>query len=61
MLKVKVKKGRIDKALKQMKKKVRRTKQKDEIMKRQEFTKKSAIRRQEILKAIYKENKNREE
>ena len=47
----------IDKALKQLKSKVIKTKQNHELAKRKEYTKKSVLKRTETLKAIYKEKK----
>lgn len=47
----------LDKGLKQLKSKVIKTKQNQELSKRKEYIKKSVLRRTEILKAIYKENK----
>jgi small subunit ribosomal protein S21 len=61
MLKVKVKDGKIDKALKQLKRKVRKTKQQKEIRKGTEHTKKSVKRRDEVQKATYKQSKKNEE
>ena len=61
MLKVKVKKGNIERALKQYKSKVIRTRQMREINKRKEFKKNSEKRREEINKAKYREKKRRED
>lgn len=47
----------LDKGLKQLKSKVIKTKQNQELSKRKEYIKKSVLRRTEILKAIYKESK----
>jgi small subunit ribosomal protein S21 len=47
----------LDKGLKQLKSKVIKTKQNQELSKRKEYIKKSVQRRTEILKAVYKENK----
>jgi small subunit ribosomal protein S21 len=60
MLKVKVKKGNIEKALKQLKRKYIKTKVARECNERKEFTKKSVKRREEIQKAIYKQKKDDE-
>ena len=53
MLIVVVKKGNIDKSLKELKGKVIRTKQNAKLFNGKEFTKKSIKRRSEIQKAIY--------
>ena len=47
----------IDRALKRYKRKVRRTRQLQELRQRKQFTKPSVRRRNEVLKAVYKENK----
>ena len=60
MLKIKVVKGDIEKALKDYKWKVKRTKVKDELNSRKEFTKPSEKKREEKGKAIYKRKKNEE-
>lgn len=60
MLKVIVKNGKIDKAIKVLKQKVRNTKQKEELNSRTEFTKKSAKKRQQKKAAIHREKKNRD-
>jgi small subunit ribosomal protein S21 len=60
MLKIKVVKGDIEKALKDYKWKVKRTKVKDELNTRKEFTKPSEKKREEKGKAIYKRKKNEE-
>lgn len=61
MLKVKVQKGNIERALKKYKSKVIKTRQMREINKRKEFKKDSEKRREEIGKAKYRENKKRED
>lgn len=61
MLRIKVKKGNIEKALKDYKWKFKRTKVKDELNNRKEFTKPSEERREEINKAIYNRKKNGED
>ena len=62
MLIVKVKDGdKIDKALKQFKNKVRRTKQMEQLREREQFQKPSEKKRKQKLKAIYKEKKNAED
>ena len=53
MLYVEVKKGNIEKALKDLKGKVIRTKQNVKLFNRKEFTKPSVERRAEIQKAAY--------
>lgn len=53
MLLVEVKKGNIEKALKDLKKKVIKTKQNGELFERKEFTKKSVKKRDEIQRATY--------
>ena len=53
MLIVVVKKGNIEKSLKELKGKVIRTKQNSKLFNVKEFTKKSIKRRSEIQKAIY--------
>lgn len=56
MLIIPVKEGEsIDRALKKYKKKFERTKQMRELRSRREFTKPSVRRREEVLKAIFKE------
>jgi|688.fasta_scaffold174949_4 small subunit ribosomal protein S21 len=47
----------LDRGLKQLKSKVIKTKQNQELSKRKEYIKKSVQKRTEILKAIYKESK----
>jgi len=62
MLIVKVKDGdKIDKALKQFKNKVRRTKQMEQLREREQFQKPSEKKRKQKLKSIYKEKKNAED
>jgi len=53
MLIVKVKKGDIEKALKELKSKVIRTRQNTNLNQRKEFTKKSILKRKTKNKAIY--------
>lgn len=61
MLKVEVKPGEnIDRALKRYKNKVRKTQQIQKLRSNEFFTKKSQLRREEIAKAVYKENYERE-
>jgi len=55
MLIVKVKRGDIEKALKELKSKVIKTRQNSNLNYRKEFTKKSVEKRQELQKAIYKQ------
>lgn len=62
MLIVPVKEGEnIERALKKFKKKFERTGAVKELRARQQFTKLSVIRREQIKKAIYKEKLQREE
>ena len=61
MLKVNVKKGNIERALKELKSEFIRTKVSKECREREEFTKPSVTRRAEIQKAKYVQNKKREE
>lgn len=62
MLIVDVKSGEsIDQALKRFKRKFQQTQIIQELRKRKEFTKPSITRRNEVLKALYKENKRRTE
>lgn len=61
MLKVKVDKGNIEKALKKYKSKVIKTRQMREINKRREYRKPSEIRREEVKKAIYVQKKRTED
>ena len=55
MLIVKVKRWDIEKALKELKSKVIKTRQNSNLNYRKEFTKKSVEKRQELQKAIYKQ------
>jgi len=57
MLKIEVKKGNIEQALKSYKYKVNRTKQRQEISERKEYTKPSIIKRKKIQKAKYIQKK----
>jgi small subunit ribosomal protein S21 len=61
MLKVEVKKGNINRALKEMKFKVRKTKQLQRIRDIQYFQKPSMKKRLQLEKAIRREQKSREE
>lgn len=61
MLRVEVKKGNIESALKHLKSKFIRTKVLKQCRDNAEFTKPSEIKRKEKLKAIYVEKKNRED
>ena len=62
MLIIEVKKDEsIDRALKRYKRKHRNVKLRDELRKRQYFTKPSVRRRHEILDAIYRQSKNEQE
>ena len=61
MLKVEVKKGHIERALKQLKGKFIKTKVPKECRNRQEYTKKSVTKRAEKIKAIYLQKKYNEE
>lgn len=60
MIIVKVKNGKIDRALKEFKLKCRNTKLVDELRERQQFTKPSEKRRKQKLKAKYK-SKNQQD
>jgi len=60
MLIVKVKKGNIERALKEYKSKVIRTRQMRALNERKEYEKPSEARRKEIKKAKYKNKKNQE-
>ena len=60
MLKVEVKKGNIERALKELKGKFIKTKVPKECRNRQEYTKKSVTKRSEKLKAIYLQKKYNE-
>jgi len=53
MLIVKVKRGDIERALKELKSKVIKTRQNSNLNYRKEFNKKSVEKRQELQKAIY--------
>jgi small subunit ribosomal protein S21 len=55
MLIIKVKRGDIERALKELKSKVIKTRQNSKLNYRKEFTKKSVEKRQELQKAIYKQ------
>jgi small subunit ribosomal protein S21 len=55
MLIVKVKRGDIERALKELKSKVIKTRQNSHLNYKKEFTKKSVEKRQELQKAIYKQ------
>jgi len=57
MLKVKVQKNNIERAIKEMRRKVIKTQLLKECRKRKEFTKDSIKRREEIQKATYVEKK----
>ena len=62
MLIIPIKEGEnIERALKKYKKKFERTKTLRELRSRQQFTKKSVKRRQEIIKAEYVERMRREQ
>ena len=61
MLKVNIKKGNVERALKELKSKFIRTKVSKECRERKEFSKHSETRRAEIQKAKYVQNKKREE
>jgi small subunit ribosomal protein S21 len=58
MLIVKVKKSDIERALKELKSKVIRTRQNSHLNYRKEFTKKSVERREELNKAKYRQKLN---
>lgn len=60
MLIVEVVNGKIEKAIKQMRRKVNKTKQRNELRDRKEFTKKSVVNRLKMQKAKYREKKRRE-
>ena len=51
----------IDRALKRYKRKYRRTKVRQELRRRKQFTKPSVKRRNEIIDAVYREQKKNEE
>jgi small subunit ribosomal protein S21 len=57
MLKIPVKKGNIEKALKMLKRKVRNVKQLEELRERKEYEKPSSKKRKEIIKAIHEQKK----
>ncbi len=61
MLKVNVKNGNIDKALKMLKKKVRNVKQVTQLRDNEQHTKPSETKREEKREAIYIEKKKNEE
>jgi len=61
MLKVNVKNGNIDKALKILKRKVRGTKQVIRLRDNQDYTKPSEAKREEKRNAIYVDKKKNEE
>ncbi len=62
MLVIPIKEGEnIERALKKYKKKYERTGVLKELRRRQQFTKPSVERRQEVIKAAYKEKMQREE
>jgi len=61
MLKVEVKKGNIERALKELKSKYIKTKVVQQCRDKKEFIKPSEKKRNTLNKAIYKENKKREE
>tara|TARA_R100000081_G_C4730035_1_gene122894 strand:+ start:231 stop:422 length:192 start_codon:yes stop_codon:yes gene_type:complete len=61
MLKVNVKKGNIERALKELKSKFIKTKVARECRQREEFTKPSVTRREEINKAKYVQKKKTDE
>jgi small subunit ribosomal protein S21 len=61
MSKVNVKKGNIERSLKELKSKFIKTKVSRECRKREQFTKPSVIRREEIGKAKYVQKKRTEE
>lgn len=61
MLEVKVTKGKIERALKELKSKFIKTKVSKQCREREEFTKPSKKRRAQIQKAKYVQNKKREE
>jgi len=61
MLKVNIKKGNIERALKELKSKFIKTKVARECRQREEFTKPSVTRRDEINKAKYVQKKKTDE
>jgi small subunit ribosomal protein S21 len=60
MIIINIKDGNIEKALKEYKRKVLKTKQTQELQNRKEFVKSSVKSRTQKLKAIYKQSKNTE-
>ena len=60
MLKIEVKKGNLDRAIKAMRYKIKRTKLIKELRERKTFTKKSQKRRLQLEKAIAREQWKRE-
>ena len=60
MLKIEVKKGNINRALKEFKKKFKRTGTLQELRDRKQYTKKSVLNRRKKEKAILKEKYKRE-
>jgi ribosomal protein S21 len=61
MIIVEVKKGNIERALKEYKGKVIKTRQMSELNNRKEFEKESVRKRREKQKGVYKNKKRREE
>ena len=61
MLIIKIKKGNIERALKEYKGKVIRTRQMRRLNERKEFEKPSSRRRKEKIKGKYKQQKRRED
>ena len=61
MLIIKIKKGNIERALKEYKGKVIRTRQMRKLNERKEFEKPSSRRRKEKIKGKYKQQKRRED
>ena len=61
MLIIKIKKGNIERALKEYKGKVIRTRQMKVLNERKEFEKPSSKKRKEKIKGIYKQQKRRED
>jgi small subunit ribosomal protein S21 len=55
MLTIDVKDGNVERALKEFKRKVMKTRLVQELRERQSYTKKSVKRREEIIKAQYRE------
>jgi small subunit ribosomal protein S21 len=58
MLVVKANGENIDRALKTLKTKVMKTKQNNILLNRKEYKKKSVVKREQLLKAKYRQNKN---